>query len=309
MLALQQEVEQDPAVQAVLNWQQDDGWLAYDFHGRKGIESGIRLLCEKGLEPGHPALARALAALGAHDDRLERGIGKVGPILDQRGFGGSRLIQATTFAYAGIEDRPLLLAQQQAALDGLRALLHVNSIAEVTGEYKGGLVFMPAASWPGIYHLRLLAFTHSWRSQANHRLVVQAVRKLVELSPLPNIHVRHGSQLIAPASFAMHDFNPDIDSLDDAGWMMWFHRMELLARLDVIREVPELEAQLHALACMLAESNGCFNKRLRSLYFALWSPYTGLMLEKDWRSNTRRVNDLTFRSILILHYAEHLAAR
>jgi hypothetical protein len=48
---------------------------------------------------------------------------------------------------------------------------------------------------------------------------------------------------------------------------------------------------------------GGFPLELRHLYFTKWGAYTGLMLEKDWRSPRRRANDLTFRAVLILHYA------
>ncbi len=90
MTALQAQILQDEAVKEVQSWQQPDGWLAWAFHGYESMEMGIRLLCEKGVESDHPLLARALHALGCASDRLERGIGKVGKILDDLGLGGPR---------------------------------------------------------------------------------------------------------------------------------------------------------------------------------------------------------------------------
>ena len=123
------------------------------------------------------------------------------------------------------------------------------------------------------------------------------------MSPIPYLLLRYQSQLIAPAAFCMDDFNPDLAALDDAGWMSWFHRMELLARLGVIQRVPELERQVAALAELLESGAGLFTRPLRHAYFKKWGAYTGLMLENDWKDPQRRINDLTFRSILILHYA------
>ncbi len=305
MQELQDQILQDTAIAEVQSWQQADGWLAWDFHGPKSIEAGIRILCEKGVDRGQPILARALHALERHTDRLDRGIGKVGRVLDEQGFGGSLMIQATVFAYAGMEDRPFMEQQIQAALDGFRAVAHVNSLDELTEGHKGKLVFRPGSHWPGIYHLRLLAFTHTWRTAENREMVADAVRKLVDLSPLPDIYVRHGSQLMAPASFAMHDFNPDMCSLNDAQWMMWFHRMECLARLGVVHLVPQLQAQVRTLAAMLVDEGGSFVRKLQHSYFTRWGSYTGLMLERDWRTAERRANDLTFRSLLIMHFTEH----
>jgi hypothetical protein len=45
-------------------------------------------------------------------------------------------------------------------------------------------------------------------------------------------------------------------------------------------------------------------KKLNHTYFQKWGSYTGLALEKDWRHPQRRVNDLTFRSLLIIHYSK-----
>ena len=306
MVELQAQILRDPLVEEVLDWQQVDGWLGWDFHGATGIEAGIRILCEKGVQPRHPVLARALEALEKYPDRLDRGIGKVGKILDERGFGGSAMIRATVFAYAGVENKPFLQAQIGKALAGFEAVLALNSLADLVEVYRGKLIFRPDVQWPGIYHLRLLAFTRRWRTADNRKLVAEAVKRLVEFSPLPDISVRSKYQLISPASFCMHEFTPDMGSMDDAHWMMWFHRMECLARLGVVSAVPELRRQGDTLTKML-DADGRFTKKLAHPYFTKWGAYPGLMLEANWRNPERRVNDLTFRSKLILHYAKDRA--
>jgi hypothetical protein len=241
----------------VLNWQQADGWLGWRFHGKTSIETGIRILCEKGVQRFHPVLAEALDALEKYTERLDRGIGKVGKILDEKGFGGSLMIRATVFAYAGVENKPFLQAQIGKALDEFKAVLTTNSLENLVEMYRGKLVFKPNVQWPSIYHLRLLAFTHSWRTIENQKLVADGVKRLIKLSPLPNISVRSKSQCIAPATFCMHDFNPEMGLMDDAHWMMWFHRMECLARLGVVKAITELQRQVDALASML-DADGYF---------------------------------------------------
>jgi hypothetical protein len=309
MSALQEQILRDPHVQDVLSWQQPDGWLARDFHGAKGLEAGIRILCEKGLRAECPPLALALTALGDHPDRLERGIGTVGPILDELGFGGSRMIQATVYVYAGLEDRPCVQAQLDEALKGFRAVLEVERLDEIIESYRGRLVFKPGLQWPGIYHLRLLALTRSWRTDGNLAMLAAAVRRLVCLSPLPVVYVRSKSRWVAPASFCMQNFAPDLDSMEDVEWMKWFHRMECLARLGVVPHVEELNKQVEWLQRQLNADQGWFKKPLRHPYFVNWGAYTGLALEPDWRSPKNRVHDLTFRSRLILHYYENVNIR
>jgi hypothetical protein len=152
--------------------------------------------------------------------------------------------------------------------------------------------------------VRLLAMSHDWRTPENRDMMAASITRLIELSPIPAMHVRHQSQWIAPASFCMHDFDPDMSMMDAAHWMRWFFRVELLARLGVVGAIPELQRQVNRLRDMMTISDGKFMYQLTHPYFRRWSAYTGLMLERDWRTLERRIYDLTFRSLLILHLAE-----
>ncbi len=302
MKDLQAEILADHWVQKIFSWQQSDGWIGSDFHGENSMETGIRVLCEKGVEKSHPVFSKALAILHHDDERLVRGIGKAGKILDDRNLGGTRMIRATVLAHTGVDDIPFVQEQIQNALAGFQTLVLIHSLTDVCTTYKGKLVYIPEIVWPSIYHLRLLAYTHTWRTKENYKMLVDGIQRLVQLSPLPAILVRNKSQLIAPASFCMLDFNPDIHDLDDAGWMMWFHRLELLARLGVTDHVPELQEQIDRLKLLLTENQGRCELNINHYYFRKWTSYSGLMLEKDWKSPNRRVYDLTFRCLLIFHY-------
>jgi hypothetical protein len=305
MLALQSQILEDPAVKEVFGWQAPDGWLAWSFHGYPGLESGVRLLREKGVDSYHPVLSKAVQALrSCDDDHLARGLGKPGKILDQSGLGGAQMIRAAVLAYAGIEDEPVVKEQIERALAGFRSVLEISGVNDMVDEYRGKPVFRPGIHWPSLYHLRLLAWTRGWRTPQNQNELGRCFQRLVELSPIPYLLLRWQSQLIAPAAFCMDTFNPDMTALDHAGWMSWFQRMELLARLGVIQRVPALARQAKILADLVESGSGFFTKPLQHPYFKKWGAYTGLMLEKDWRDPQRRINDLTFRSILILHYAE-----
>jgi hypothetical protein len=305
MLVLQHQILEDSAVKEVFGWQAPDGWLAWKFHGYPGLEAGIRMLCEKGVDSRHPVLSKALQSLKSCDeDRLLRGLGTPGKILDQCGLGGAQMIRAVVLAYAGVENEPGVKEQIELALAGFRSVLEINRAEDLIDEYRGKPVFRPGIHWPSLYHLRLLAWTHSWRAPQNQIDLGRCFQRLVELSPVPYLLLRCQSQLIAPAAFCMDTFNPDMTALDDAGWMSWFQRTELLARLGVIQRVPTLARQTEVLADLVESGSGFFTKPLQHPYFKKWGAYTGLMLEKDWRDAQRRINDLTFRSILILHYAE-----
>jgi hypothetical protein len=301
MCELQDQIFRDDAIRKVTASQESDGWLAWNFHGFDSMESGIRLLCEKGVKSDNPVLARALTALENATDRLERGLGRPGKILDELGFGGAGTIRAWLFAQAGKEEQAVVKQQIQQALDAFKFAAQVRTLEEVYEPHKSQLVFRPHLRWPSIYHLRLLAWTKNWRTPENKSMVVKSIQNLARLSPIPNIHVKYKTQFIAPASFCMHHFAVDLNRLSDAEWMQWFHRMELLSRLGVVHQIPELEKQVRSLDNIIQQNQGVFTKKLNHPYFQKWGAYTGLALEKDWRSNQRRINDLTFRSLLILN--------
>lgn len=304
---LQRQLLQENVVQEVLSWQGSDGWKSSSFHGSKGIEVGVRFLREKGVTKEHPAIKKALNALRNEPEIIYRGIGKPGNVLDQLGFGGSRMIRAVVFAYAGTEDEPYVEEQIKVALDGFNFILSISDLDEITHVYKNKLIFKPGVIWPSIYHLRLLAYTNKWRTKENYHLVRKGVSKLVELSPIPHINVLKQSQLIAPASFAMQDFNPNLEEMSDALWMQWFHRMELLSRIGVIQSIAELKKQVIRLDAILKQGQEWFTRKVSHSYFMNWGAYTGLSLEKDWRTPKRRVYDLTFRSLLIKHRFQETA--
>jgi hypothetical protein len=114
---------------------------------------------------------------------------------------------------------------------------------------------------------------------------------------------------MAPASFAMLDFAAKLETLDNVGWLLWFTRMELLARVGVIPHVASLAEQARTLQELLQSHGGWFPFRLHAIGFRRWGAYGGLMLEQDWRSAARCAYDLAFRSWLILHYGGITANR
>jgi hypothetical protein len=301
---LQNQILEDKAVQKFIENQNIDGWIDEDFHSEKGVETAIRVLSEKGLSSEQLSMQKILNELEKREKTFDRGcLFKVGKVLDEKGFGGSQLIRATIFTYAGIEDKEFIKKQIENALDKFKFVLTVDKIDDITEQHKNKLVFKDKMKWPSIYDLRLLAFTKGWRSEENERMVISSISQLVKLSPIPDILVLKGHQLLTPASFGMHDFNQYINNFQDKDWMIWFHRMELLSRLGVINHIKELKRQVDFLNNFLEVNDGIFKKKLNHYYFTKWGTYIGLALEKDWKSEKRRICDLTFRSLLILHHS------
>ena len=101
------------------------------------------------------------------------------------------------FAYAGEDHSAIVQEQIEAALQGFEYLQSVEAIEQISRPYKGKLIFKPGVLWPSIYHLRLSAFTDSWRTPENLKTALIGIKRLVKLSPVPEIHVLDRSQLMA----------------------------------------------------------------------------------------------------------------
>ncbi|MBS4534382.1 hypothetical protein GOQ29_01980 [Clostridium sp. D2Q-14] len=302
---LEKKIMEDQLVKKYLDLIQCDGWINKDFHSEEGAETALRVFTEKGLSGNHPIVAKMLKQFEERKKTFDQGcMENVGKILDALHLGGSQLIRAVVFAYAGMEEKDFVKEQIELALEVFQEAATVVSFNRITREYKGKLVFQEEVKWPSIYHLRLLAYTYSWRTETNNLLIQTAIQQMIDLSPIPSINALYKSQVIAPASFAMHHFKVDFEVFEPKDWMMWFHRMELLSRIGLVESVSELKRQLDVLIEMLHNNNGIFAKRHSHRYFTRWSPYTGMALEKDWRTKERYLCDLYFRSLLIIQYAE-----
>lgn len=307
MRELQKQVLNDPEVKRVLALQKEDGWLGGHFHGADGPEGGIRYLCEKGVESDHPVIQRALEAIELRGKDFE-GLGRIGKILDDYHIGGYQMMKACVFAYAGHEKEAFIQDQIKKALSAFDYVANLQNIDSVYTLHKNKIsVFVKEVKWPSTYHLRLLAFTHSWKNTNHIGTLNVAFSKLVEFSPIPSLKLLHKNQVVSPASAYMNDFNPDLGQINAKDCMMWFHRVEMIARLGIIDQVEAIKNQVQILQNILCENEGLFTKTLSHFYFNKWTQYIGLALENDWKVKNARICDLTFRSLLILKLTNQLS--
>lgn len=300
MQLLQSIILNEKEVLRIFSLRKEDGWLGGLFHGVDEPECSIRYLMEKGVEPSHPIIQEALNAIINKGDQFDEGcMHRVGKPLDALHLGGSKLIRACVFAYTGNETYDFVSEYIEEALEVFRYVCDIRDITDIYDVYKDIFVFKSGVMWPSIYHLRLLAYTNSWRNEKNRQMLISAIARLAELSPIPSIKLLYKHQVIGPAAVYMNNFNNDMSNLDVKEWMLWFHRTELISRLGIAKKVPSIKAQIDYVNQLLNENNGLFTKNLRHRYFTKWSQYMGLALEDNWRSADKLMNDLTFRCLLI----------
>ena len=80
--------------------------------------------------------------------------------------------------------------------------------------------------------------------------------------------------------------------------------IEWFARCGVVKHIPALREVVDDIMRAVDDEGIC---HAPTLELKEWGPYCGFRLETDWRSRTRKACDITFRALLIMHYANERA--
>ncbi|GIO38462.1 hypothetical protein J41TS12_33230 [Paenibacillus antibioticophila] len=278
--------------------------VSRDIHCEQGIETYVRILKEKGVRSDNPNLLAMLEFLEEHPKAFDVGcLAKVGKYLDRLNLGGSRMITAVMFAYCGLEHLSLVRDQIEMALKAFHYVAKIQELDEICTCFRGHAVLKKDAVWLSIYHFRLLAYTQSWRTEAQMNVVTAAIRNVLRLSPVPDLKARWKQQIIAPGNFAIRSLEMKARNLDRSqDWMQWLHRMELLARMGVLESVAFFRDQLADVILNVSFYERIFSSIRSHPYFIRWSPYTGMRLEESWKTRRQKEHDILFRIVLIIHF-------
>lgn len=309
-----EEILKDKRVQYVFTWQKPDGHLGQIFHGGwipevkmkfagTGAECALRFLSEMGLPKNHPVVKKCLDVLLKDD--WNRDPWKWSSVYEpEKGLYGGDHVRVVVFAFFGIEEHPFIKTEIQRTLEVMGRIKEIKSIESITGTYQKKLYYNSGIALPDLYHLKLLAYTRSWRNEKNVGLIAKALEHMLELSPIPQIYIKEGSQLLAPAGISPFDLIQEkLSNFLPKDWYFWLRAMELYARMGIVKSIPIFKQQVNELKDMLVKGDGFFSvKPTDANYYQKWGCYTGLALEDSWAKD-RWKYDLTFRALLILKYA------
>jgi len=313
--ALKINILDEDIVKHIISVQKEDGWISNRFHTAQtgtsdAAEPLMRLLCEKGLDTKDTVLKRALKIMEKEDqhfisyldDHCERNYSEI----DHSGLGGPLLIRATLFAQAGLECLEFVERETKKAIDVFNYVLKIKSFNEIIEVRRGKYVFKEGIKWPSLYHMRLLAYSTRWKTEENLNLVSDAFKNLIRILPFnDNIYFKDSkSQLVTPYGQILDALDTQFFELENDNWCTWFHRLELVSRMGIVNKVPVFKDMVIHLKSMIRENEGLFIEKAPRKSFFRWNAYSGLALEENWKNKSRRISDLTFRSLLILHYSK-----
>ena len=314
----QEQIMQEPIVQQVAVCQKENGWIGTSLHGNITTqEGGTKFLAEKALNKDTPLLKRAMDAFvnipldnWCYDTK--------GRIFDEfRVTGhGMNLIRCACIARAGYDDVIDISPQIQLSLDCFKRVLEVDSVLDISRPIKNGKhrVFNDYEKWPVRYHLDILAHTNSWKNEKNIKMLADSITKMMKtdrpelvnycpsswvgyaLGPLggfpsQGLTVKVTCGLPSPINIHLPN-KPEVYLLE---YIEWF------ARCGIVQYIPALQDAVNDILDSVDNEGIC---RAPMLEGKDWGPYYGMKLEVDWKSETRKVCDITFRALLILHYSE-----
>jgi hypothetical protein len=302
----QQRIQKSSNLQKILLWQMPDGYFGTRLHtapSRSKVwthEGCVRYLLELGLTEDYNPLSQALDVL------LKPGWGKELETSKSAHVFGYELIRASLFAQAGRHHYDFVSQWVEAAVQGFRYIAEASDIYELISAQKNGkYAFKGDIYVPVVYHLRLLAYTDSWRTQQNIKTIKKAYENLYEWLPLPPMYLKSKSQLVAPLSNVAWPINQDITHNKRYGFQ-WLHFYELSARMGMLGPKSPFRKHFETLR-EKTEKNDIFvtEPQLQKYMYLGWSGYSGLALEDDWADNQKKTRDFIFRVLLIDHYSDH----
>lgn len=313
----QEQILHEPMIQHIMSCQTEKGWIGNSLHGGFETQEGAtKYLAEKALNKETPVLKRSMEAFATiplddwcYDTR--------GVIIDEFKVTGHghNLIRCACIARAGFDDVIDISPQIQLSLDCFKRVLEVDSVMDITHPIRGGKlrVFNDYEKWPCRYHLDILAHTSSWKNEENIQMLADSITKLMKTDrpelvnyvpaswvghalgplggfPAQGLTVKVTCLLPSPISIPCRN-RPEAYQME---YIEWF------ARCGIVKYIPALREVVDDIMSYVDDEGVC---QTPTLEVKGWGPYCGSRLEVDWKSRIRKACDITFRALLIQHYA------
>ncbi len=311
------QIRGEPIYQSIAACQKENGWIGNGFHGPnrnagayENQEVGTKWLAEKAVGKNDPVLKRAMDAFvtTALTDPCYRTKGKY---FDEFRYAanGQNLIRCACIARAGYDDVIDIQPQIQLALDSFRRVLEVDSILDITRVRKVSgkekRVFNDYEKWPCYYGLDILSHTRSWKTEEHVRMLAASVQKLMRQD---RVQCQVGGDswvgyVLGTVGCLKEGYTLGCEK--DGIYRTNLERVEWLCRCGLAPYLPALQEEINRLTDAIDEDGICRapidEEQLHGI-----STYGGQQLEIDWKDPVRKYCDVTFRVLLICHYANKM---
>ncbi|MDF2685982.1 MAG: hypothetical protein K0S55_1163 [Clostridia bacterium] len=278
-------------------------------HYYENQETGTKYLAEKGVLKNTPVLKCAMDAFVTTElsDLCYRTKGKV---FDEFKYAsnGQNIIRCACIARAGYDDIIDIKPQIQLSLDSFKRVLEVDSIIDVSRiiKSKNCRVFNDYEKWPCRYHLYILAFTDSWKSNENINIITESIKKLMRNDRPELIGLGANSWVGYPlGTVGCLNEGFTLYAKKDNNYYIHFEFLEWLARCGLGCEILHIKEAADIILSYI-DTDGICRLDVDGGPFTGWGPYAGFQLELDWKTTIRKMCDITFKALLILHYLRYI---
>ncbi len=313
----QTQISNEKIIKLIAEKQQPNGWIGAGFHGSNknagqydNQEVATKYMGEKGLH-GTTLLNSAMDAF-VTTELTDLCYGTRGHYYSEFEIpaSGQNTIRCACIARAHYADVIDIAPQIRVALESFRRVTEVDSIFDVSRPTKKCRLFNNNERWPCRYHLETLAFTtKQWRDEANTAMLAEAFRRLMRTDREEIIRTPVAcwvGHAVGPLWYLNEGYsisgNGQNQHSEDGVRRANFEKTEWLVRCGLYPYLPELKAEVDYILGQVG-ADGICRAETYDGEFRGWSPYFGLQLETDWRSKLRKSCDITFRALLIAHYA------
>ncbi|MCL2408106.1 MAG: hypothetical protein FWC96_00615 [Oscillospiraceae bacterium] len=307
-------------VQLIVRSQKPDGWFGDAFHGNyvggkyyDNMEVGLRYLAEKGFPHDNEYISKAVNCL-LQKEPFDLAYSFKEPKAPDNDYSytsfGLYLYRSSIILRAGYEYRlPKghfidLKHDVDFSLANFANVLNYEKSEDAVDTHRRKACFKKGVLWPCMYHLRMLAYSQSWRSEQNKSLLAECVSRLSTFSQSGvDVYTYKRGQFISPCWSFLFTSITDGSINDEVVSPSWFDIMELYARCGILNRVAVLKNEYEAMLTLIDEDLNLNFKCSTTKNSFYWSPYSGIALETDWRNKLKVQCDVLFRILLIMHYS------
>lgn len=207
---------------------------------------------------------------------------------------------------------------QQISLKGFRRVKEIASLDDMTKrstntKRKYNYPYIEADEYfPNNYTVSMLAYTQSWRTDENIKLLADAFNNInAVMKPDNNLHVKINGKYVVPC-FALvrpiRAFHPDlIDTITYRRLLTEIAMMGVGENADVIRKsVVNVKEAIDKDGILRMNFDQAHNKRYSPRYIEYPTAYVDVRLEADYKDKKALLCDLTYWAVEFLHLVGNL---
>ncbi|OPX46285.1 hypothetical protein CLHUN_01010 [Ruminiclostridium hungatei] len=302
------------------NWQ---GAILHDTPLQDG-ETAARLLAYYAIPKRHPIIANFVAAM-RDEDILRKEFSYIPPEIHRYqnrfvGINSGNSLMALIYTIQAMlgygDDTHEVNRFQDIALKGFKRILQISSLDEILRynpnlRKKYNYPYMESDEYfPDSYTLTMLAYSHSWRTPENIKMLANSLNRINQImKPDNTMSIRINGKFVGPCFALNRPFLPfRVDTVDNILYRRWLTEIAMLGvgeSVGIIRQsVVNVEQALDDGGILRTFFDLPKYKRKLAKNIEYPTAYADVRLEPDYNRKYALECDLTFWAIQFLTLVE-----